>query len=95
MVRAKGLEPPHLSALDPKSSTSASSVTPACYENYSLTELCCQLKKPLSDPIIINRKNEKGIVDMFAIFLDFTLIFMYYYIDDILIMYEVEREIVK
>ena len=42
MVRVKGLEPIHLSALDPKSSTSANSVTPACYENYSVMMVCCQ-----------------------------------------------------
>ncbi len=30
-VRAKGLEPPRLAALDPKSSASTSFATPACY----------------------------------------------------------------
>src|SRR3546814_2893510 len=30
LVRAKGLEPPHLAILEPKSSASTSSATPAC-----------------------------------------------------------------
>ncbi len=36
MVRVKGVEPPRLAALDPKSSASANSATPAFY--------CWQLK---------------------------------------------------
>ena len=31
MVRVKGVEPPRLAALDPKSSASANSATPALY----------------------------------------------------------------
>ena len=34
MVRVKGVEPPRLAALDPKSSASANSATPAIYEKW-------------------------------------------------------------
>ena len=36
MVRVKGVEPPRLAALDPKSSASANSATPAADKNIKL-----------------------------------------------------------
>lgn len=48
LVRARGLEPPHIAALDPKSSVSTNSTTPAFKSFTTLRTRCNSLLNYLS-----------------------------------------------